>query len=199
MQKKVLSFTILSPPHSGKAIFEKIFQMLQEWKLEKKVFSFTLDNASSNDAFARCMKDHLLLDNMLVRNGNFFHHRCCAHILNLIVKDGIQSIDESVHLIRESVKYIRGSQMRKIKFAQAVKNVSLSEKRGLRQDVPTRWNSTYLMLESALHFKRAFSHYAILDSGYLHCPTEEHWEQVARICQLLLPFYEATRAFSGNL
>ena len=37
--------------------------------------------------------------------------------------------------------------------------------RGLSLDVPTRWNSTYLMLADALHFKRVFPRLILLYSG----------------------------------
>ena len=32
--------------------------------------------------------------------------RCCAHILNLVVQDGLKHIDDSVCKIRDSVKYV---------------------------------------------------------------------------------------------
>ena len=35
--------------------------------------------------------------------------RCATHVINLIVKDGLQEIDGVIENIRESVKYIRGS------------------------------------------------------------------------------------------
>ena len=70
--------------------------------------------------------------------------------------------------------------------------------RGLRQDVPTRWNSTYLMLESVLYYKKAFIHLQKTDANYLHCPTTEEWGRVERIFNFLKVFYEVTCAFSGS-
>ncbi|CAA0807474.1 Zinc finger BED domain-containing protein DAYSLEEPER, partial [Striga hermonthica] len=43
------------------------------------------------------------------------------------------------------------------KFEECVKAVGIERGVGLRLDVPTRWNSTYLMLESAIEYKR-FDH-----------------------------------------
>ena len=46
-------------------------------------------------------------------------------------------------------------------------------KMGLRLDVITRWNSTFLMLESALVYRRAFCSLAFDDRSYSSCPTNE--------------------------
>jgi hypothetical protein len=35
--------------------------------------------------------------------------RCCAHILNLIVSDGLKEIDESIVKVRSAVKYVKSS------------------------------------------------------------------------------------------
>ena len=109
----------------------------------------------------------------LVSDGDLFHMRCCAHILNLIVHDGLKQIDSSIGKIRDSVKYFKGSQTRKDKFLDCVKLVSMGYTKGLSQDVPTRWNSTYLMIESATHYRCAFQHLHLTDSNYKHCPLEE--------------------------
>ena len=61
---------------------------------------------------------------------NFFHLRCCAHILNLIVQDGLKEIDITIQKIRESVKYVKGSQVRKQEFLESVNQMSLDGKRG---------------------------------------------------------------------
>ena len=96
--------------------------------------------------------------------------RCCAHILNLVVQDGLKEIDVAIQKVRESIKYVKGSQTRKVKFMDSTNQMSLDSKKGLRQDVPTRWNSTYLMLESALFYRRAFTHLELTDSNFKHCP-----------------------------
>jgi hypothetical protein len=69
-----------------------------------------------------------------------------------------------------------------------VNQMSLDSKKGLRQDVPTRWNSTYLMLETAIHYRRAFSYLEMVDSNYKHCPTALEWEKVTNISSYWLAF-----------
>ena len=98
----------------------------------------TLDNASANDVFVDMIKIQLNLKDALYSNGEFFHIRCCAHILNLIVQEGLKELDEPIFKVRESIKYVRGTQVRKQKFLECVRQVSLESKKGLSQDVPTR-------------------------------------------------------------
>ena len=81
LQKRVLAFTCMPPPHTGAALAEKVCGLLKEWGIDKKIMSITLDNASNNDS----MVDGLKFDLDLMSNGDYFHVRCCAHIHNLIV------------------------------------------------------------------------------------------------------------------
>ncbi|XP_039118096.1 zinc finger BED domain-containing protein RICESLEEPER 2-like [Dioscorea cayenensis subsp. rotundata] len=199
LQKRILNFHYMPTPHTGFAISEMISSLLNEWNLEKKLFSITLDNASSNDSFVDFVKSQLCIRNGLLLNGEFFHVRCCAHILNLIVQDGLKEIDSGIYKIRESVKFMKGSQSRKKKFHDCAQQMGINCKKGLRQDVSTRWNSTYLMLESALHYRDAFIHLSLSDSNYLHCPTLEEWNQIENMVKFLKVFYDVTNIFSGTL
>ena len=62
----------------------------------------------------------------------------------------------------------------------------------------TRWNSTFLMIENALYYRRAFCHLELTDSNYKNCPTVDEWSKVEKIDKFLAVFYDATCAFSGT-
>ncbi|KAK1559176.1 hypothetical protein Q3G72_011529 [Acer saccharum] len=114
------------------------------------------------------------------------------------VQDGLEEIDEVVLKICESIRYIKGSQVRKQKCVESVNHIGLDSKMGMRQDVPTRWNSTFLMLQSALYYRRVWCALEMLDSNYKHCPSPTKWEKVEKIATFLQHFYDVTCSFSGS-
>ncbi|XP_034197559.1 zinc finger BED domain-containing protein RICESLEEPER 2-like [Prunus dulcis] len=114
-------------------------------------------------------------------------------------QDGHKEIDSSVIKIRECIKCIKGSEGRKQKFYECVAQVGImGSKRGLRQDVPTRWNSTYTKLESALFYRHAFINLGLLDSNFSSCPSPQEWIKVEKISKFLGYFYDVTCLFSGT-
>ena len=83
--------------------------------------------------------------------------RCCAHILNLIVKDGLSIIENAIDNIRDSVSYWSTSPSRVEKFMDMVHHLKLSCTKKLSLDCKTCWNSTYLMLVIAIKYRDVFS------------------------------------------
>ena len=63
--------------------------------------------------------------------------------------------------------------------------------------MPTRWNSTYIMLESALRYRRAFASFTIRDRKYKCCPSNEEWKRAEKLCEFLKPFYNMTNLILG--
>ncbi|XP_039132325.1 zinc finger BED domain-containing protein RICESLEEPER 2-like [Dioscorea cayenensis subsp. rotundata] len=116
-----------------------------------------------------------------------------------MVQDGLKEIDSIIHNIRETVKYLKKSPSRLFKFGEVARQLNVCTKRGLRIDVPTRWNSTYEMLDCAFNFRTVFDQYAIRDANYKWLPTSEDWENAKKVAEFLEIFYDVTHLFSGCL
>ncbi|XP_062109554.1 zinc finger BED domain-containing protein RICESLEEPER 2-like [Humulus lupulus] len=141
-----------------------------------------------------------------------FHMRCCAHILNLVVSDGLKEMSGAISSIRNAVRFVRSSPARLKRFKEACKDVNVESKALLCLDVVTRWNSTYMMLEVALKFKKAFR-YLEGDANYTKYFEEERvngekvdgppdntdWTNAEVFFKFLKAFYELTLKFSGSL
>ncbi|TYG65856.1 hypothetical protein ES288_D06G220600v1 [Gossypium darwinii] len=180
LQKRIIRFRALFPPYDGLNIADELVLCLSQWGIDKKIFSITLDNASYNDVMVSCLKNCFRANRAILCDGAFFQVRCCAHILNLIVKAGLELADYVVCKIRNGIRYIKKSGIRRKRFYDvADKSFHLNVTKKLRQDVCVRWNSTYLMLESFLYYK-------------------DEWRNVAILCKFLKVFYDVTCVFSGS-
>ncbi|KAG8390680.1 hypothetical protein BUALT_Bualt01G0108800 [Buddleja alternifolia] len=83
------------------------------------------------------------------------------------------------------------------RFTEIVKQLQLSTSKGLILNVPTRWNSTYAMLVSALIFRDVFPRYKERDPSYIWLPSSEDWDRALEVCKFLEAFNDATHIFSG--
>ena len=102
----------------------------------------------------------------MLLNREFFHIRYSAHILNLIVQDGLKVASDALHKIRKSVHYVRASESRKKQFFQCVEQVvGIDASIGLISYCISRWNSTYTMLESAINYRQAFHSLSLIDKN----------------------------------
>ena len=147
-----------------------------------------------------------------ILRGEFMHMRYCAHIVNLIVMEGLKSLHESIVKVRNAVRYVRSSPSRYDKFKACVEKVKIASKGCVYLDVPTRWNLTYMMLENAKKFQRAFERLRVNDAQYIRYflddgsgkkilgpPDFEDWDNVKVFVKFLKFFYEVTLRFSGSL
>jgi hypothetical protein len=157
----------------------------------------TVDNAKANDTAIRILKDDFELREVLPIGGRLFHVRCCAHITNLLVQAGLAEIGDIVDSVREGIKYIVASEGRLRKFSDIAKILQLPGKK-LILDVPTRWNSTYMMLATAVQFKEVFPRYYQSDQAFQWLISPEEWEKVENVNQILSIFNDVTNIVSGS-
>ncbi|XP_042952157.1 zinc finger BED domain-containing protein RICESLEEPER 2-like [Carya illinoinensis] len=197
LQRHVLNFCNVPPPHTGLLIDDTLEKCFQNWSIDNKISSITVDNASSNDVAIRILKDYFRLKKTLSVSGQLFHVRCCAHITILLVQYRLGEIRDIVDCVRDGIKYLVASESRLKQFSEIAKQLQLPSKK-LILDVPTRWNNTYLMLDSAIQFKEVFPRYGDRDRCFEWVPTVEEWGQVENVCQLLAIFNEVTNIVSGS-
>ena len=121
LQKRVLNFCNVPPPHTGVIIADALSKCFLEWGIENKVSTITVDNASYNDVCIRRVKEDFCLRKRLSIGGKIFHVRCCAHILNLLVQDGLNQIVDVIDVVREGIKYLKNSESHLNEFTKIKK------------------------------------------------------------------------------
>ena len=176
---------------------------LLEWGIEK-VMVITLDNAKNNDTCVVDLKTRLNKRYMLLLGGECLHVRCFAHVINLVVRDGIEEINETITKLRRSVKYVRGSPSRMQLFKKCALEENITTNRIVCLHIKTRWNSTYLMIDAALGFERAFDRILEQDPFFEKECNEEglmeriDWIKLSSLHMFLADFYNLTKHISGS-
>jgi hypothetical protein len=196
MQSRVLNFIELDPPHSGNIIAQAVFECCQEWKIEDKIMTMTMDNASSNDVAATNLTGRFKARKSAKFIPKYFHVRCCTHIINLIVNDGIAPLEPLIGKLRETVKYLKKSPLRMKNFRVVCDSLKVDIEKGLCLDVSIRWSSTHRMLDASILYREALDEYAQQDLNYKWQPTDQEWTLYGRMQPILKAFAEVTTVLS---
>lgn len=196
MMKRTIAFELFGEPHTGANLFALLKRVICIYKIENKVFSMSFDNASNNTNAVPRLK--LLLSPIL--DGAFFHTRCVAHIINLAVQAGLEVIDSKRIEFKAMIKSVLCSNNKRLNsYKRYCKSVNLKAL-GPNLDCPTRWNSTWMMMHTALRQRdtlQAF-HKNLKDRGLVASEyPNESWEIIAKLTDLLGVFKNATTYLSG--
>lgn len=190
-------FVYVSSPHTKDVLAEVLVDCFLEWNIDRKLSTITVDNCSTNNVMIRLLLNKLDTSSLML-GGFMLHMRCAAHILNLIVQDGLSIIGDGIEGIHDSVIYWTGSSKKRQKFEENARQLRVQCTKELVLDCKTHWNPTYLMLSTALIYKDVFSHLAKCEISYTCLPYDYDWELVKDICGRLEFFHSATEFFSGS-
>ena len=193
-KKRIIAFGIFPKSHTGFNVKTQLVEMCQRYNIIYKILSISLDNASNNLKAMEYRKKESSFATIL--DGKFLHTRCCAHVLNLSVQEGLKALWPLLQPLRQVIKWLRMTRAVRAQYK------SLCAAHDLRKmvfslDCPTRWNSTYIMLCSALDYKTVIS--AVWNE---HCGDparmleQPHWDLADKICKVLKAYYDATHIFS---
>ena len=141
----------MSSPHTKEVLSSVLLDTLLEWNIDKKLSTVTMDNCSTNDAVIKIILDKLQRGALIMR-GSMLHMRCAAHVLNLIVHDGLDVIGSCIENVQESVGFWTASTKRRQKFEETAWQAHVECTKELALDCKIHWNSTYLILSIAIKY-----------------------------------------------
>lgn len=92
--------------HTGVNVAKEIIRVLEEFNISTRIIGLTTDNEAAMLVCGREIAD--AFDDE-ISSMNFSHYRCAAHVLNLGVKNGLKTVDNSVMKARKLTNMIRNS------------------------------------------------------------------------------------------
>lgn len=176
-------FCYVPCPHTKGIIAKVLMDCLSQYSLENKISSVVVDNCSTNDAMMKILLEKFE-SSALMLGGDFLHMCCSAHILNLIVLDGLDVIKCGIEDVRECVSFWMSTPKRIENFEETCRFLNLPTSKRLVLDCKIRWNSTYLMLQTVLRFKDVFMRLTRLNKRMKFIvPSENDWSLAALVCE----------------
>lgn len=186
MQHAVLNSSEFPGSHTGERIAVKMHEMLTAWKIAaSKVHCILRDNA--------CNMLKGLNDAELPNVG------CFIHTLQLVILDALDCqkvVKDVIAKSRNIVTHFNHSPLACNRLLEIQEKYELPQRK-LLQDVRTRWNSTFYMLERMVDQRTSVTYYAGEVSAVKNL-TEYEWNTIGRLLELLRPFEEITRIVSSE-
>ncbi|KAK8716421.1 hypothetical protein V6N13_043730 [Hibiscus sabdariffa] len=117
-------------------------------------------------------------------------------LVNCMAHDALEALCELTQKVRESIRYVKGSEATHATFSELADEVQVETKKCLCIDNPLKWNSTYFMLEVALEYRKVFS--CLRDRDPVNMKfilSELEWDRLSTITSFLKLFVEVTNVF----
>ena len=190
LQKRIIGFPLLDVAHNSRNISDRVLNVLVNFDIHKRIIAITLDNASANKIAIELMRP-----NLSGFHEELFHVRCACHIVNLIVKEGLDLVHEVITRIRCAIVYLSNSSSRVASFKVMCRGYE-KRPRIFSADEPHRWNSTYAMLEEVIPYKEVVKTWIARE---LKEPffDDNDWANAEMILEFLKVFYLTTTTFSN--
>jgi hypothetical protein len=141
LRKRILNFVHMEEPFPADQIANLILEKLHDWGIDRKVAAVALDNCTGSEIIARELL-RVIQPRRLLLNGDMFHVRSCAHILNLTVQESWEQASDIADRVRKMISYVKFERFQK--FQDISKPLHMDQK-PLVVASPDNWPSTFLM------------------------------------------------------
>nr|XP_020737633.1 zinc finger BED domain-containing protein 4 [Odocoileus virginianus texanus] len=125
---------------------------------------------------------------------------CFSHTVNLIVSEAIKSqrlVQNLLSTARKICERVQRSPRAKAKLAELQREYGLPPHH-LLQDVPSKWSTSFHMLERLLEQKRAVNALSV-ECDFRELLSCDQWEVMQSVCHALTPFAAASQEMSAHV
>lgn len=154
--------------------------------------------ASSGLQIGFTVTDNQAIGNVLEDSAHNIMH-CFGHNIDLIVNEAIKSqrmVQNLLSIARKICERVHRSPQAKEKLAELQKTYNLPENQ-LVQDVPSKWKTSYFMLERLVEQQKAIDEMS-LECNFRELISCDQWEVMQSVCNALKPFEVACREMSNR-
>ncbi|KNA20951.1 hypothetical protein SOVF_047630 [Spinacia oleracea] len=195
VQRRMMRFVNVPCAYTNESVAKLTAECLFDWDVASKISTIAIDYAF-DEKLTDILADHLS-SSSLILGGKLLRMRCFARTTSLMVKEGFDVIGNVIEKIRESILFWTTTPQRERDFKEASRELSISESDSkLNLDSVSKWNTTFLMLQTALLLKPVFCHLKKQEFEYLCMPSEEEWELAEKVVQKLRLFYRMINCVS---
>eukprot|EP00258_Populus_trichocarpa_P015711 XP_006372791.2 zinc finger BED domain-containing protein DAYSLEEPER isoform X1 [Populus trichocarpa] len=194
MNKKILAFRSMEHDYMNEAVKD----VLVEWNIIKKVHFMFAEIAPPNSQMTREFRSKLV-SQFPHMNGDLLCFSCYAQTLELLARDGFYEIKDVLNKIRGCIEYVNATPINQDKFREASNNVKLQDMKAASHDDPTRWDTTFVMLLSALELKEAFTQLEQVDFDFKVNPSAEEWKMAMIVCGCLKVIHKSVGSSSSSI
>ncbi|KAF0749845.1 zinc finger BED domain-containing protein 1-like, partial [Aphis craccivora] len=178
-----LDCTEFDERHTGDNISEKLITTMRNWNISHKVTAIVSDNAANVSS--------------AIQKTGYRQVSCFAHTLNLAVQNGLKHISPITLKVKSIVEYFKRSHHALAKLYATQDQMNLPKLK-LTQDVVTRWNSTFDMLQRFVKVKDAINSTLAVLQANVEMLSPEEWIVVEKASVFLEIFYEVTKEICGD-
>ncbi len=189
LHTRVLTTAGMPERHTGVNIADRMTDTVKEWGIASTLVSALVHDNAANAVNAAELTD-------------WSHFGCVCHTLQLAIKSGLEAsvINRVILAGRKLVGHFKHSVVAMTALKQKQDQLGIKQHH-LVQDVVTRWNSTYFMMERLSEQRVAI--YTVLhdpavtkdDKKHLDLK-EDQWELLSQMVTVLKPLQVATTVFS---
>lgn len=183
LESATLGVYELSEHHTGEYISQMLLKTTEEWGINNSKVLAVVTDAGAN-----------MIKAVDLAFGKKSHIPCFAHMLNLVAQKSLEKTQNLPQLISAIKKIVTWFKHSVIASDELRKEASLK----LIQEVSTRWNSTFYMIERFLELRAAINKILICHATAPAMITAKDIEDLKEITEILRPIELATREICGQ-
>ena len=177
--------------HNAENLAKDLSATIKEWELDDKVkvYGCMTDNAGN-------------ITNAIVHHLHLVHLPCVGHTLQLGVEKGLKvpQVARVLGRCKKLVEHFHKSTQQTYALREKQRLLSDDSTLELVQSCPTRWGSTYLMLERIKKLQQSLCAVLLDKPREVRSllPGGDEWNIIEEVLEVLKPFHRATTTMSAS-